>query len=1032
MRLLTNLSLCVVAVGFAPAVLLAQQPFHSVTHPFAEPMVPGPGGAMQFSDAFSISYGLVATNSRTNLYSASVNQINGSRLLPTTTWLATDAGIKRLDLKSRIVQHYTIMDGLPSQKTIAIGSMGDHIVCISDLEGPERRIELCMLDPGSQRWKRLGSQPLEKAAISQSARYQHLPAALLAANLASAALVTTNATTDRSIGALYNLESNRWEALPPPPIASKLKAFRILTAQMDDANLWVGADVGLYRFDLQARRWATVIPDVEIASSAIEKDGSLWVLMMSAEAYHRDVEKGRVRNERWSAEHIVNGVLERSFTLTARLAGENEWDSLWLENLTLADGKVWVTNGRVLGFAHMQMAYLPEIRSLNPATGELTTIEAPNRDDGDVGTYAAVPDAVLANSHTGLGQLSPLRMRRRFAGWVCNDDIPQTAQRPGAFGAPTAAPDNHWYYGFTSNAIRHGSYLTHQVGRDISYYEPPMATLSVQDQAVFPTVIGGRVFFLAGHFGPALMVWDRSTNSVEPISAVNAVMKPNRASGSDQGTMLAGGNSLWITVGAKLIKYDTVSRLILTAEGDQQLAIRYSPAFGLLGVQGDTAWIKGAPNKLYRADPAHSNSFILVQPPVLPRELEAVRAKMTPVAMTGSIIWFSLSANVLPSDRPVIGLNTETNRWTKPIEASLPYVLPGGVVTGYIEVENGSAIHWLPTMSRECSAIGYNATTGEWIKLPPAPQSNRLPDHMIGVSASEALFCADDLVYRLNRSKAGGKWTTDKLQFHFSVFFNNGLQWQGDEIYFGSGAGVWQYNVLTHLSHQSPGIPTPASEMMMQVKAEDKKYVWITAGRGGNDCIGRFDKANHDWRFWTAAQGAPEGWIDFFSGDKGCWLLCNARAYRLNAAQDRWEDLSHTLAIAGEDLTFRQALLVKGDLWLVRGVSPTMTSAQPSPVSAGAPLYRCDADKITAVNPTPGRTLSPENLSLYGDRLLFAAREGAFELRDDGARPTAWTTIIPSALPAGFAAPVPVYAVDSESHERIWLVSTDNAVSFIR
>ncbi len=992
--------------------------YRSAIHPFPPASTGSESTSLLYMSGFTNGNAILASSGSVNWYSSGVNQINASLFLPGETWLATNAGLKCLDLKGQSVRHYTTLDGLPYQRIVGVAHAGSKLLCAAMSEGETPRFALCIYDSGTHRWSVRSDHPAEdlyppKALLQVYGRPQKY---LFDASGEIAAISPVTAgSVSRSV-LVFRL-SDATAHIEHVPISEKTDSISALKVNAN--SVWVGATSGLYRLDAKANLWSQILERDGVARLAKAENGSLWALTSPIMPPPNPMDITTPRISVYNVMHFVGDravqtILAQSMDI--RKGVPSNWPP---EDMVYTDGKIWITHPTFS--MHAQWPNLPPVTCIDPASGSIKQIEAPATESRASAEYQRIPPIVLANSNTGGGGLAPLIMPKMFPGWVCPSDEHEQAAQASIRVKNNYAWQSGWQYGYVSSPERQGQFLIHTVGKQAEYYSVPNEMFTVHDNAACPITFGDRTYFLLEQSDPRLMVWNRSRRVVEPIPAVIAELKTVKAPFKQNSSMLGDGVSLWICCGEKVIHYNTVTHSLQTVSHPNS---GYAPQHGLLGVDGNTALVRTAPDKLYRVDPQHSADFEPVVIPRFPGDVEKIRSTMIPVSMGGGIVWFSSNAPFPADHKPLIGLNMKTQLWTKPTEAQLPYSLPGGVIRAY--VNNG--VCWLPSQSRHSSAIGYDLKKRTWQILPPLPAGEAMQyvyfANLVCVDGDHAWIQGLNHLYRLTTST--GKWNEISSPYLTGIFPERSADVFDHTVSFGTPSGVWRYNLGSGKTEQSPGIAATTTEMQAQIRAGDAESVWLTLTKGSTICYARFDTLKHTWNLWKPEEGAPQSYGDVIATPGSCWVVAGGHAYHLNRSMTRWDAVSEG---AGKpELAVRQIVPDGDDVWIVPGFP--MNSRLAVPQSPGAaPLYRYAkrTDTLEPVFPADRTPLTAQSITVTRDGAMLAANEGVFRLERGAAQ---WAAVAIPGRPHGFAPISPTFAHIEGKH--VWVGGDGMAASYSR
>ena len=1025
--------------------------FRSLAHPFAD-LPPANRGSMEVNMRnYTLRTAPVATSPNAAWYSNGVNNVLCSQLLLNETWLGTGFGVKRLNLLTHQTQHYTSLDGLPYNRITALAAREGVLVCAAVRQqavgngaaisgraftAEDARLEhqaLCRFDSASGKWKVLDEihQEYAKAPTPDSMEVQAIPSQCVALNRAYACLVPGIVLPGKPIALLCRLADGSVDHLATPDFLTTPLA--VTTAKMDAQFLWLGSSRGLLRCNLETRTWEILLPDAMIYSGTADRDGSLWLLAKTVGPYRPDIQQGTVHDVRWDVVHIQGGQVARSYPLKNRVEAKSSWGPAFMENITLADGKVWATAYMVGYGIHGQMAYLPATYSLDPQTGQVTTYSENNR----VPDYNLVPLSVLANSHTGWGVLTPLRIPERFPGWLCEAGAGEAEMLtiPNPAYDTATGERREWNVVGMGGSGRNGKFLHHLVQKqnantftDGEFYPLPSAQFDAQEEAFWPIALkdasNGRdkVYFLSGQSDIKLRIWDRAANTISTPPDVEAALKQYKPEWPSEFTLLPGKDCLWLGTGEAALRYDFASGRVEGARGKTDEHISYVPHHALLSIEGDTAWVKGPPNLLYTANPRMSEELTPVPLPPFPGDLESQRDKMVLFALEDHIAWFTAISFLAPNNRPVIGYNLATRTWTLPKNASLLLISAGQTQATYKE----GSTRWFPACSREASAYGYDTASGQWSTLPLPPGENGVSAELVGLDARQAWFCDHTTLHRLDRQK--GTWQHETLPFDFPNFPHQGVTRADNTLGFGTRVGAWLLDTVTGKWAQSPGTSIPSEALDYRVGAVDANAVWLSASRASTNLVARFDRHTHVWKHWSARDGVPPKYPSLFGDGQSCWLLAEGMLYHLNPHTDRWDNISRRLAEGrptGDNIGIKQVLAEGKDVWLVPDTRATQLNRAPLPLPALLYRYEIATQKLTPVQPASGKTLIPNTVTATKGGLLLTAREGVYRWNRASGK---WQPVTVPAVPAHFPPLVPAAA--HEGAGNVWIVGEENALRF--
>ena len=265
----------------------------SLAHPFPRAGSPGEDVATFSGFGFGSPSYPVAAGEKAVWYSAGVNQIRSALLLPQVTWLGTEFGLKRLDNRARTVTallrsrwaalqpHHgarraeragTLLrrgaERTADDPTALSGRNPPHhtddralpLPCADAADGrrsPRRRATIRRASMSGRRNSRkrtrnigCSTAPSAERAVCHGRRRSCLPCPGAGAAGAGARAGLSRAGRGR-----------RQDTLPE---LSPTQPFHLSFAQADADSLWVGSDLGLLRYDFQARRWDRLLSDLVV------------------------------------------------------------------------------------------------------------------------------------------------------------------------------------------------------------------------------------------------------------------------------------------------------------------------------------------------------------------------------------------------------------------------------------------------------------------------------------------------------------------------------------------------------------------------------------------------------------------------------------------------------------------------------------------------------------------------------------------------------------------------------------------------
>jgi len=464
---------------------VASQPFagrawatptlRSLTHPFPPP---APRKDTLILTPYSRVVGFsqpafpVASGGKAVWYSTGVNQIHCSLLLPNSTWLGTECGLKRLDNKTRTTRHFCALDGLPYNRITALAGQEQQLYCCAEeitADDPKRygseanphrsAVALCRYHADSGKWERVAaemrhypqgihlSQPEQSKVTREYVGYNYDNSERQVVTVGGdyACLVLGPGMPGQELALISPLKGGDAQTILCPSFAKD--PFRVSFAHADQESLWIGSDLGLLRYDFKARRWDRLLSDLVVTGGCPAEPGALWLLTRRFDPVRSDKDGSKLQTEHWQITHFVPGKPPEHFAILDHENREKKSGGTpYFANIVASEDKVWTTELLLIEWgAHAESAYYPAVYSLNLNSRQVA-LDVPF--DSGYKQYQPVPDALLAHALTGAYAWTPTEMPERFPGWTCpaeENDHSQAARevRYAFYGADDA--DGRWY-----------------------------------------------------------------------------------------------------------------------------------------------------------------------------------------------------------------------------------------------------------------------------------------------------------------------------------------------------------------------------------------------------------------------------------------------------------------------------------------------------------------------------------------------------------------------------------------------------------
>jgi len=446
----------------------------SLTHPFPLP-APRSDAVILTPYNHVIGFSLpaypVASGGKAVWYSTGVNQIHCSLLLPNSTWLGTEFGLKRLDNKARTTRHFCALDGLPYNRITALAAQGQQLYCCAEeitADDPKRygsetnphrsAVALCRYHAESGKWEKVAEemryypqgihvgQPEQSKVVREYVAYDYdnSERQIVTVGGDHACLVMGPGMPGQSLALLSPVKGGETQKILCPSFAKS--PFRVSFAHADQDSLWIGSDLGLLRYDFKAHRWDRLLSDLVVTGGCPAEQGALWLLTRRFDPVHPDKDGTKLQTEHWQITHFLPGKNAEHFAILDHENREKKsGDTPYFANIVASGDRVWTTEQLFIEWGHAQNPYYPAVYSLNPNTRQVA-LDVPFA-SGDK-QYQSVPDALLANALTGWHAWTPIEMPERFPGWTCpaeENDHSQAAKEVRYADVGADGADGRWY-----------------------------------------------------------------------------------------------------------------------------------------------------------------------------------------------------------------------------------------------------------------------------------------------------------------------------------------------------------------------------------------------------------------------------------------------------------------------------------------------------------------------------------------------------------------------------------------------------------
>ena len=859
-------------------------PPHSASHPI--PAVPRAAGAASrpvFYQPPSGPLGLAAVGDRWAVYSRGVNWINAGATRSAETWLATDMGVKVVDHAQKKITHFTRLDGLPDDRVLAVAAAADAAWAVVAVKhGEAYAAAVCELRRDANRWRVLRDTPRPIVTLlpqNTGANLFYVPGeplenALIAACPEKVCVALSPVRrNDRVFASCFDRRLSVWDEIPALPAAiSDRTTLSITWLDVDRDGVWLGTTAGLLRYKLREKVWRRFLPDRMVYAAVKAEDGTLWLATYIAAAQPLDQNPRTALDNtpagHWIAAHFVpktgiatyfpipeSGIRQPAYGVRTPVT---------FSGISLVGRTVWLTPGA----RHPYGNPVPFFRlDTHDGTWRSFPVQAPADVD-------PIPDAALAQPTLPRTTLQCAYYPWRLTEWVCRDatESPQDAA-PRDFQVNRESDGSQW------STDGRTLVLTDKRGVTLRRFGLNQAAIPVTPQIGAVTVLNGLLYATSSGevqaFDPGVGSWRRIR-----------LPRSNSANTNDD-RLIPDGEHLWIGTPSMALRYDPGTQLF-AAESTTQTG-----GYRLLGTIGGVVWLRGPDNLLYRPDPQSGEPETAETAP-LPAEVAGKYERGQPFGLAGGALWFRLQDKKEPDKGMVAGYDPIAGAWTRghPVRSSYPN--PPSCVGA------GKRIYF-PIAEDDASVQAYDTDTGQWsIAAPKAPQGR-------GLQTLALVSVDDDAIWTLDAGarslmcyhRKTSNWELFDIPQGLWIPQNgNEAVRSGDAVYLATSLGVWSFHIGTHTWAQLPGFP--GRDIYLNGITTDRGSVWSIArpGNGNRAFAVRLDKTSRRWSAWGEKEGFPERAYpnNILPDGSTAWTLASYVCFRLDAATNRWDNVSARLA----------------------------------------------------------------------------------------------------------------------------------------
>jgi hypothetical protein len=857
---------------------------HSATHPIPiAPNAPPMASRPVYYQPPPAPLGLAASGAGWSVYSRGVNRINASASQGAETWLATDMGVKVLDRAHKTVTHYTRFDGLPDDRVLAITASADGAwAIVASKHGDAPAASVCELKRGASQWRVLRETPRPIVPILpqySGTNAVYLPGAPLENALVSACpeklcvALSPVRRGDRAIASCFDRRLNVWDEIPPLPAAlADRTTLNITWLDVDRDGIWLATTGGLLRYQLREKTWRRYLPDRMVYAAVKAEDGTLWLADYLASVPAVDPNpKSAIDNTPsglWFATHVVPKTgLTKDFPVPDAGIRQPAYAArvpMTLAGIVIVGGNLWLTPGA----RHPYGNPVPFFR-LNLQDNSWRSFPVQQPADVD-----ALPDAALAQPALPRATLQAAFYPWRLTDWICKD-----AAEPPQDAANRNSQVNKESDGSQWSTDSRTIALTDPKGNTLRRFGLSQVAIPVTPQISAVTVLNGILYVSAN---AEIQAFDLGASTWKRVR----VPRSNYSNSSDD-RLIADGDRLLIGMPTMALRYDPAAQLF-SSEATAQ-----NGGFRLLGRIGGVAWLRGSDNLLCKAD-AQSGEIETAELAPLPADLAGAYEAAQPFGAAGGLVWFRLRDKKTPEKGMFAGYDPIAAAWKRGHAAPSAYPNPPTCLGAGRRV-------YLPVVEDGASVCCYDTETDQWSVAAPKPPNGHGLQSLTVVSAdADAIWMLDSGTRSLmGYHRKTANWETFEIPLGLWTPQNgNEAILSGDSIYLATSLGVWKFNTGSHLWTQLPGFPS--RDLYLNGITTDTANVWSLARpSNSNQAFAvRFDKAARRWTAWGEKEGFPEKAYPAYIVPDGstAWTLASGVCFRLDAASNRWDNVSARLA----------------------------------------------------------------------------------------------------------------------------------------
>lgn len=941
-----------------------------------------------------------------------VNRINAVAVVGQKTWLGTDCGIKMLDNETKTVTHYTQVDGLPGEKTVAISADAVGVFCIQTLKRMRNQHEIisyaefCSFDFKTGKWRNLSEvQYLDQdsfgSVYSENVDYTGYPNENFLVSISSERACFSFCPINigsKVFAYCYDRRTRLLEEIPvDESVQKEVHLQKIAWLDVEREGVWFGTNHGIRHWSFLEKRWDWRLNDLAIYSGIRAEDGTYWVAAFDATTKKPNLRRRQnagvnalmqQSDDRWKLISFNRNSLstspEQVLKLPQLVLYKNESAP---QNIVTAN-KIRIIKGRIwISFKDsVHISYCPKDMQFDPKYLRIAADDYSEAQDKDVSERMfRTGDNLQLRIPT---ELFPVRDQNQYC------EIHKNSWTPlHEYAAEYLSDDPDG-----SKWSTLGSQLNHysKSGLKKEIFQLYNATVPVLAPIVGVASLGDTVYALTERelqaYNVKTKIWKKISIPLPRLSTENSY----NTGSTDFHRLIVVGESLLVSIGTATFRYYPRKNILhsesLTYTGRDEAPanssyasnfglapakIGYTDNDGILGVEENAIWISNkSRQKLWRAD-LISQLRVEYPFPKLPDEF-ADKGYASPIPLTFSkgALFFELLNSKLKTSL-LIGFEPKSGEWTN----AMPF-------------SSGDRVSCSTCVNGEASFLGLFDTAHALYEYDPKKRllnlffefDQALDDiqyyDLVSVNSTEIWiynrrdykFMSVDRIEKKLKFFAPLRASVPPYGDYNSPYPVGTPCGTDDGFFFPTSQGVWSFNRQKHLLERLPGLPLHLRNAY--ISSIDSKSVWLSGSsksqyRAHN--IVKFDKATSECKVWAISDGSDPGiaWRRIFSAGASSWALSyqNDRNYddyslendhsspgsslfRLESKTNEWVNVSKLIDIKIFPIHFKLAVNDSDSIWL-------LTEKTLDPWNHGVPAinplcrYEIATGKITTLNPLP-------------------------------------------------------------------------------